>query len=102
MKGGTAEAVLAIHVTPKARTPGVTGYRDGVLRVAVKAPPERGKATAEALAVVASWLGIPAARVRLAGGATSRSKRLRISEISGADLRKRIESAIRRGPLRSG
>src|SRR5206468_8477612 len=56
MRSGTAEALLAIHVTPGARRPGITGYRDGILRVAVKAPPERGKATDEAVALVAAWL----------------------------------------------
>jgi hypothetical protein len=95
-------ALLAIKVTPKARRTGVTGYRDGVLSVAVSAPPERGRATREALGTVAGWLGVPASRVVLAGGGASRSKRVRIAGISAPDLRKQIEERLGRTSRSSG
>lgn len=95
MKSGSAAfATLAVRVTPRSRKPGVTGIRNGAVVVAVAAAPERGRATSEACALVAAWLGVAPSRVTLAAGATSRSKRLRIDGFSAADLRKRLVSLL--------
>ena len=86
--------VLAVHVTPKSRRPGVNGLRGEALAVAVTAAPEKGKATAEAIERIARWLGIPPSAFTVASGAAGRSKRLRVSGISASDLRKRIRDGL--------
>ncbi len=52
---------LPVHVTPKSGRGEVIGWRDGAdgqreLEVKVKAAPEKGKATKEAIALIASFL----------------------------------------------
>lgn len=72
---------ITVRVKPRARRPGVETGSEGLV-VRVRAAPEKGRATEEARAAVAAHLGVPAGRIRLARGASSRVK---IFEISGLD-----------------
>lgn len=76
---------LAIHVTPKAGRGEVVGWRTSAegldeLDVKVKSVPEKGKATKEACALVASFLGIPKSSVSCVRGGQSRRKMLEIPD----------------------
>ncbi len=79
---------LAVHVTPKASRPGISGWRDAELQVRVSSPPEGGKANAEVCIRVAKALGIPKSRVSVVRGDTSRHKELEIEGVGKADLDK--------------
>ena len=75
---------LAVKVTARAgrdRIEGVVLDAAGVawLSVKVAAPAEGGKANLAVAALLAKALGIPAAAVRLAGGARSRWKRFDVA-----------------------
>ena len=81
-KGGLAHlavpgAEFAVKVTPRARRPGVTA-EDGLLRVAVTAAPEDGKANAAVAEALAHALGVAKSRLHLLRGATSREKVFRL------------------------
>ncbi|HUO55223.1 MAG TPA: DUF167 family protein [Rhodoblastus sp.] len=74
---------IALHVrlTPKSSRDALDGAEtraDGavVLKARVRAVPEDGKANAALVALVARELKLPASRVQLAAGATSRQKTL--------------------------
>lgn len=76
---------LPVHVTPKSSCSKVTGWRDGAdnqreLEVKVKSAPEKGKATKEACAVVASFFAVPKSSVICVRGDTSRHKMLEIPD----------------------
>ncbi len=75
---------------PGARRNAVLGVRAGALRVAVTAPPDKGKANAAIKALLAESLGCRAAQVELVSGATSRQKRFRIDGIDPGTLRRRL------------
>ena len=64
---------LAVRVTPGARMEGLE-IVDGRLLARVRARPEDGKANVAVLALIAAALGLPASRVTLLRGATSREK----------------------------
>ena len=85
---------LRVHVLPRSRPPGVAGVRAGRLVVAVASPPEKGRATDEALRTVALWLGIKASAVRLRRGARGRDKLLHADGYGISDLRKRLAEAL--------
>lgn len=68
---------LTVKVTPRARRPGVT-LEDGLLRIAVTAAPEDGKANAAVAHALAHALGIAKGRLHLLRGATAREKVFRI------------------------
>ena len=79
-----------VRVQTRASRDRIAGFRDGTLRVCVGAPPERGKANASVLRLLAKTLGIARRRVQLVRGETSRTKRLRIAGMSEDEFRERI------------
>ena len=89
---------LHVRVTPRAganRLEGVELRDNGaaVLRLRVAAPPDKGKANAAVVALVAAALGVPKSAVSVVAGETARTKTLRIlgnSEALAAVLAARI------------
>jgi hypothetical protein len=65
---------IAVRVKPRARQSLVVGVREGVLEVAVAAPPVEGEANRELVAVVARYFGLPKTSVLILAGASGRSK----------------------------
>jgi uncharacterized protein (TIGR00251 family) len=78
---------LRLKVQPKARRDLILGVgpdRDGpALKVAVKAPPEDGKANAAAIALLAEAFDVAKAAVSVVAGATDRRKLVEIRGNSG-------------------
>ena len=75
LKGGVA---LSVKLTPNASVDQVLGLEEGVggsvLRVKVRAVPEKGKANKALIAVLAEWFDLPKSSLRLHAGETSRRK----------------------------
>jgi uncharacterized protein YggU (UPF0235/DUF167 family) len=79
VRGGLA---IVVRVTPNAgvdRIDGIERRADGtaVLRVRVRATPERGKANAAVLALIASSLSLPKSAVSIDAGDKARLKTVR-------------------------
>jgi uncharacterized protein (TIGR00251 family) len=87
-------SILPVVAQPGARRNAVLGVRAGALRVAVTAPPEKGKANAAIQALLAESLGCKPSQVALASGATSRQKRFRIGGIDPDGLRRRLAESM--------
>jgi uncharacterized protein len=85
--------VLAVHAQPGAKRNAVLGTRAGTLRVAVTAPPEKGKANAAIGAVLAASLGCRPSQIALVAGETSRRKRYLVIGVTPDDLRRRLAAA---------
>lgn len=85
-------AHLRVRVSPASRKEEIVGWMDDTLRVRVKAPPERGKATDAVLQLIASKLGLRAAQVTLKRGGGSRNKLIHIDGMTDDEVRKRISS----------
>ena len=67
---------MAIYAQPRASRTAVVGGHDGMVKVALKAPPVDGKANAELVRFLARLAGVPKGAVRVIGGAASRRKRV--------------------------
>ena len=76
--------LLPIYVQPGARREGVLGVHGDALKLAVHAPPEKGKANKAVAEVIARALGVPPAAVRVVSGAASRRKTVRAEGASDA------------------
>src|SRR5260370_39387770 len=70
------------------------GRHGDALKVKVGAPPEGGRANDAVLALLAEVLGVPATALTLVGGSASRSKRVRVTGLSGRLLERRLELAM--------
>jgi uncharacterized protein (TIGR00251 family) len=74
---------LHLRVTPNAGIDRIEGFgsRDdgsSVLRVRVRAAPDKGKANAAMIALLAKALGVPKSAVTLVSGETARHKTVRV------------------------
>lgn len=88
------DAVVLVHVQPRAGRTGVAGLHAEALRIRVQAPPVDGRATEAARAVLAAAVGIPASRVTLVTGERSRLKRFRLGGIAATVARDRLEAVL--------
>ena len=79
-------ARLRVRVQPRSRQDEVLGWRDGVLRVRVSAPPTEGRANEAVADLLARAFGVPRSAVSLVGGASSRDKVFRVARRSLDEL----------------
>lgn len=80
--------LLAVRLTPKGGRDSIDGIEERpnegpVLKARVRQPAHAGAANAALEALIADRLAIPASRVRLVAGASSRVKTLKISGHAG-------------------
>ncbi|MDB5528020.1 MAG: hypothetical protein JWR51_1123 [Devosia sp.] len=80
---------LFVRVTPNAGRDAIEGVEvrdDGsaVLRLRVKAVPDKGRANAAVIALLAGALGVPKSAITLVSGETARQKTLTIRGDAGA------------------
>ena len=93
----TGDVVLNVHVQPGAGRTAVVGRHGNALKVRVAAPPQGGRANEECGALLAETFGVKPARVELSAGATSRSKRFRISGVELHGFERRLEQVVHEG-----
>ncbi|MBI2964079.1 MAG: DUF167 domain-containing protein [Deltaproteobacteria bacterium] len=84
---------LTVQVAPGARRDRIVGWLDDALKVAVQAPPERGRANEAVAALLGEALGV---EVRLLRGRSSRRKLFEIVGLDGAAVRARIAARVAR------
>ncbi|AMV39901.1 DUF167 domain-containing protein [Planctomyces sp. SH-PL62] len=86
--------LLNVHAQPGARRNGLLGERAGALRVAVTAAPDKGKANAAILDVLADALGLRPSAIALVSGETSRHKRILLAGLTPEEAGRRIAGAL--------
>jgi uncharacterized protein (TIGR00251 family) len=77
---------LSVRVHPGARKNAVTGIHADALKIALTSPPVDGRANEALIEFVAEALRLPRARITLVAGISSRSKTLRITGKSAAEV----------------
>ena len=77
---------LAVRVHPSARKNTVTGIHINALKIALTAPPVDGKANEALITFLAETLHLPRARIAIIAGLTNRSKTVRITGKSAAEV----------------
>ena len=66
--------ILRVRAQPGARRDAIVGDHAGMLKVAVSAPPDKGRANEAIIEVLVDVLGIKRSQIELIGGATSKSR----------------------------
>jgi uncharacterized protein len=82
---------FAIKVHPRAKKNAITGELGDSLKVSLTAPPIDGKANDACIEFFTKLLKVPRSSVTIASGQTSRTKSIRVTGLSAAEIRKRIE-----------
>jgi len=84
---GTA---IKVRAQPGAKSNTILGERNGAIRVAVTAAPERGKANDAIIKVLAEALKCRRSAIRLLSGLTSRDKTFLVSGLTPEAVRDRL------------
>src|SRR4029077_9722576 len=87
-------SILVVRAQPGARRNGVVGEVGGALKIAVAAPPDKGKANQALVEVLRDILGVKSSQVDLLSGFTSRQKRFLIRGWSKPDLEARLSKLL--------
>jgi len=79
-----------VRVKPRAAKSRILGVREGMLEVAVAAPPAEGAANAELVRLLASTMRLGKTAIEIVSGGGSRSKLVSVSGLNAADLAARL------------
>ena len=85
-------ANFPVKVQPRASRDQVVGYREGVLQLRVTAPPDKGRANAAVVSMLAQALGVAKSRVSIVRGQTSRNKVVTVESLSPEEVRGILEA----------
>lgn len=85
---------LSVRAQPGARRNGIVGEQAGALKIAVTAPPDKGRANAALVETLADALGIKRGQIELIAGLTSRSKKFLVRGITAAALRGTLDRLL--------
>jgi uncharacterized protein (TIGR00251 family) len=87
---------VRIHVSAGAASSELVGRHGDGWKVRVAAPPERGRANAALVDLLAGVLELPAARVAVVSGHTARRKMVEVEGLETPELLRRLEAALAR------
>ena len=86
-----AMPTFRVRVQPGASHNRIEEFRDEALRVRVTAPPEKGRANAAVIDLLAEFLGLSSSRLRIVRGAASRVKVIEVEGLDQAELEARLK-----------
>ncbi|MBX3096363.1 MAG: DUF167 domain-containing protein [Fimbriimonadaceae bacterium] len=81
---------FSVRVTTRARRPGVSLGEDGVVRVAVSAPPVDGAANEAVRDAIAKVVGVGKRSVRIVSGEKSRDKQVAVESLEWDQVHERL------------
>jgi uncharacterized protein len=84
-------AVFQVKIVASSSRTAVGGHLDGMLKIKVAAPPEKGKANQAIIKFLANKLNIKKKQVVIASGLTSTIKQIHISDATTSDIEKLIQ-----------
>jgi uncharacterized protein (TIGR00251 family) len=88
---GHAEGcVLSVRAQPGARRNAIVGVQGGALKVAVTAPPDKGRANDALVEVLAEALGLKRSHIELISGQTNRHKKFLVRNMTADALQNHL------------
>lgn len=78
--------IFNVRVVPRASKSEIVGELGGALKIRIASPPVDGAANAELIKVLSKTFGVSKSEVEIVGGQTSKTKQIKISNLSKAEL----------------
>ena len=86
--------ILPVRAQPGARRNEIRGEQDGMLKVSVTQPPEKGKANKALIALLSKELSLRKSQLELIAGQTSHQKQVLVRDVTSEELAELIEQAL--------
>jgi uncharacterized protein (TIGR00251 family) len=86
--------LVPVRAQPGARADKIVGEHAGAVKIAVRAPPEDGRANRALAELLAASLDLRKGDVELASGASSRDKKFLVRGRTPADLARRLAHLV--------
>lgn len=86
--------ILPVRAQPGARRSEIRGEQDGMLKVSVTQPPEKGKANKALIALLSKELSLRKSQLELIAGETSQQKQVLVRDITPDELGKLIRQRL--------
>ena len=100
--GSLAGVILQVWVTARSTPERLTRLKDGRIKAYVSPPPERGKANARLVTLLADRLGVPRNAVQIVAGTSHPRKLVRVGDCTEAEVEERIRPLPAGQPLKPG
>jgi uncharacterized protein len=81
---------FVVKVHPSAKKNAITGELGDALKLSLTSPPVSGKANEACIDFFANLLEVPRSSITIASGESSRRKVIRVTGLSAAELRRRM------------
>ncbi len=91
----TNSVSFAVRVIPRASRSEIVGEHDGALKIKLASPPVDGAANAELIKLLAKFFDVAKTDIDLISGQTSKTKRIRIANLSQARFEELIKEYVR-------
>jgi hypothetical protein len=82
---------ITVKVTPRSRKNEIVSWEDGILKVRLRAIPEKGEANTELIAFLSDVLDIPKSMITIVHGTASRIKHIELLGLSETDFLNRLK-----------
>ncbi len=86
---------LVVKIIPKSSQNAIIGYENNLLKIKIKAVPEKGKANEELLKFLSKSLKVPKTSIVIKSGLSGRQKRLEFQNISPKELDFRLRNLLK-------
>lgn len=86
--------VIPVRAQPGARRNGIQGEQAGMLKVAVTAAPEKGKANKSIIEVLSQELALRKSQFELLSGETAQQKRILVRGVTVASLDEKLTAIL--------
>ena len=86
-QGGTA---FPVHVVPRASKNEIKGRHGDAIKIRLTSPPVEGAANAALIKFLADQLGVPARKLEIVSGASSRDKLVCVVGLTPAEVERRL------------
>ncbi len=84
-------SIVTVRIHPGARRTAVAGIHNGALKISLTTPPVDGRANEALIGMLAAALGLPKARLDLLTGVSGRTKTLRVTGKSAAEVQAALD-----------
>jgi hypothetical protein len=95
IEGNPRGVIVPVRAAAGARRNAILGARQGMLRIAVTAAPEKGKANRAIIALLSETLGVPKSAIELVCGETSPQKRFLVCGANANEIRSALANTIK-------